>query len=151
MDDCIFVDQRKNLTFHIQTTMSALSVTRSWKALRRSTTKRTRSASTSSRTTIRTRRGSTISTTPRLSFISVACRPLFSMEISWTGRGSWNGSPHRFSSRQIIFICDSGFIRYFQDVFETKDEIEEVNRKLLEKLLDENEFVAVYFCKFASY
>ena len=35
-----------------------------------------------------------------------------------------------------------------QDVFETKDEIEEVNRKLLEKLLDENEFVAVYFCKF---
>ena len=39
----------------------------------------------------------------------------------------------------------------FQDVFETKDEIEEVNRKLLEKLLDENEFVAVYFCKSASY
>ena len=34
-----------------------------------------------------------------------------------------------------------------QDVFETKDEIEEVNRKMLEKLLDENEFVAVYFCK----
>ena len=36
----------------------------------------------------------------------------------------------------------------YQDVFETKDEIEEVNRKLLEKLLDENEFVAVYFCKY---
>ena len=35
-----------------------------------------------------------------------------------------------------------------QDVFETKDEIEEVNRKMLEKLLDENEFVAVYFCKY---
>ena len=35
-------------------------------------------------------------------------------------------------------------------MFETKDEIEEVNRKLLEKLLDENEFVAVYFCKFLS-
>ena len=35
-------------------------------------------------------------------------------------------------------------------MFETKDEIEEVNRKLLEKLLDENEFVAVYFCKFSS-
>ena len=34
-----------------------------------------------------------------------------------------------------------------QDVFETKDEIEEVNRRMLEKLLDENEFVAVYFCK----
>jgi len=32
-----------------------------------------------------------------------------------------------------------------QDVFEIKDEIEEVNRKMLEKLLDENEFVAVYF------
>ena len=30
----------------------------------------------------------------------------------------------------------------------TKDEIEEVNRRMLEKLLDENEFVAVYFCKF---
>ena len=36
-----------------------------------------------------------------------------------------------------------------QDVFETKDEIEEVNRKMLEKLLDENEFVAVYFCKYS--
>lgn len=35
-----------------------------------------------------------------------------------------------------------------QDVFEIKDEIEEVNRKMLEKLLDENDFVAVYFCKF---
>ena len=33
-----------------------------------------------------------------------------------------------------------------QDVFEIKDEIEEVNRKMLEKLLDENDFVAVYFC-----
>lgn len=35
-----------------------------------------------------------------------------------------------------------------QDVFEIKDEIEEVNRKMLEKLLDENDFVAVYFCEF---
>lgn len=34
-----------------------------------------------------------------------------------------------------------------QDVFEIKDEIEEVNRKMLEKLLDENDFVAVYFCE----
>ncbi len=34
-----------------------------------------------------------------------------------------------------------------QDVFEIKDEIEEVNRKMLEKLLDENDFVAVFFCK----
>ncbi|TRY76604.1 hypothetical protein TCAL_03494 [Tigriopus californicus] len=32
-----------------------------------------------------------------------------------------------------------------QDVFEIKDEIEEVNRRMLEKLLDENDFVAVYF------
>ncbi|XP_046461228.1 uncharacterized protein LOC124207693 isoform X8 [Daphnia pulex] len=32
-----------------------------------------------------------------------------------------------------------------QDVFEIKDEIEEVNRKMLDKLLDENEFVSVYF------
>jgi hypothetical protein len=33
-----------------------------------------------------------------------------------------------------------------QDVFEIKDEIEEVNRKMLDKLLDENEFVSVYCC-----
>jgi len=32
-----------------------------------------------------------------------------------------------------------------QDVFETRNEIEEVNRKMLEKLLDENEFLVVYF------
>uniref|UniRef100_T1J1H2 Thioredoxin domain-containing protein n=1 Tax=Strigamia maritima TaxID=126957 RepID=T1J1H2_STRMM len=32
-----------------------------------------------------------------------------------------------------------------QDVFEIKDEIEEVNRKMLDKLLDENDFVAVFF------
>ncbi|XP_043240610.1 uncharacterized protein LOC122391084 isoform X20 [Amphibalanus amphitrite] len=32
-----------------------------------------------------------------------------------------------------------------QDVLEIKDEIEEVNRKMLDKLLDENDFVAVYF------
>ncbi|CAG9794976.1 unnamed protein product [Diatraea saccharalis] len=32
-----------------------------------------------------------------------------------------------------------------QDVFEIKNEIEEVNRKMLDKLLDENEFLAVYF------
>lgn len=34
-----------------------------------------------------------------------------------------------------------------QDVFELKNEIEEVNRKMLDKLLEENEFLAVYFCK----
>ncbi|XP_037080856.1 uncharacterized protein LOC119101604 isoform X10 [Pollicipes pollicipes] len=32
-----------------------------------------------------------------------------------------------------------------QDVLEIKDEIEEVNRKMLDKLLDENDFVAVFF------
>lgn len=37
-----------------------------------------------------------------------------------------------------------------QDVFEIKDEIEEVNRKMLDKLLDENEFVSVFFCKLIS-
>ena len=35
-------------------------------------------------------------------------------------------------------------------MFEIKDEIEEVNRKMLDKLLEENEFVTVYFCKFPS-
>lgn len=39
-----------------------------------------------------------------------------------------------------------------QDVFEIKNEIEEVNKKMLEKLLEENEFVTVFFCKcFAEY
>lgn len=33
-----------------------------------------------------------------------------------------------------------------QDVFEIKNEIEEVNRKMLDKLLEENEFLSVYFC-----
>ncbi|XP_015518183.1 uncharacterized protein LOC107223112 isoform X4 [Neodiprion lecontei] len=32
-----------------------------------------------------------------------------------------------------------------QDVFEIKNEIEEVNRKMLDKLLDENEFLTVFF------
>lgn len=34
-----------------------------------------------------------------------------------------------------------------QDVFEIKNEIEEVNKKMLDKLLDENEFLGVFFCK----
>jgi hypothetical protein len=34
-----------------------------------------------------------------------------------------------------------------QDVFEIKNEIEEVNKKMLDKLLDENEYLAVFFCK----
>lgn len=33
-----------------------------------------------------------------------------------------------------------------QDVFEIKNEIEEVNKKMLEKLLEENEYVTVFFC-----
>lgn len=37
-----------------------------------------------------------------------------------------------------------------QDVFEIKNEIEEVNRKMLDKLLEENEFLTVYFCKWKS-
>lgn len=35
-----------------------------------------------------------------------------------------------------------------QDVFEIKNEIEEVNRKMLDKLLEENEFLTVYFCNY---
>lgn len=34
-----------------------------------------------------------------------------------------------------------------QDIFEIKNEIEEVNRKMLDKLLEENEFLAVFFCE----
>lgn len=34
-----------------------------------------------------------------------------------------------------------------QDVFEIKNEIEEVNKKMLDKLLEENEFITVFFCK----
>jgi hypothetical protein len=34
-----------------------------------------------------------------------------------------------------------------QDVFEIKNEIEEVNRRMLDKLLDENEFITVFFCE----
>ncbi|XP_046832569.1 uncharacterized protein LOC124430289 isoform X1 [Vespa crabro] len=35
-----------------------------------------------------------------------------------------------------------------QDVFEIKNEIEEVNKKMLDKLLDENEFLAVFFYEY---
>lgn len=38
-----------------------------------------------------------------------------------------------------------------QDVFEIKNEIEEVNKKMLEKLLEENEFVTVFFCKYSNH
>lgn len=37
-----------------------------------------------------------------------------------------------------------------QDIFEIKNEIEEVSRKMLDKLLDENDFVAVFFCKWPT-
>ncbi|XP_072157622.1 uncharacterized protein [Bemisia tabaci] len=37
-----------------------------------------------------------------------------------------------------------------QDIFEIKNEIEEVNRKMLDKLLDENEYLAVYFYEMES-
>lgn len=33
------------------------------------------------------------------------------------------------------------------EIFELKDEIEEVNKKMLEKLLNENDYIAVYFCE----
>lgn len=35
------------------------------------------------------------------------------------------------------------------EVFDVKDEIEEVNRKMLEKILQDNDFVAVYFCEYS--
>lgn len=38
-----------------------------------------------------------------------------------------------------------------QDVFEIKNEIEEVNRKMLDKLLEENEFLSVFFCEFKCF
>lgn len=34
------------------------------------------------------------------------------------------------------------------EIFELKDEIEEVNKKMLEKLLKDNDYVAVYFCEY---
>ncbi|CAG9857811.1 unnamed protein product [Phyllotreta striolata] len=37
-----------------------------------------------------------------------------------------------------------------QDVFEIKNEIEEVNKKMLEKLLEENEYVTVFFYEISS-
>lgn len=37
------------------------------------------------------------------------------------------------------------------DVFQIKDEIEEVNRKMLDKLLNDNDFIAVYFCKICGF
>lgn len=36
------------------------------------------------------------------------------------------------------------------DNFELQDEIEEVNKKMLDKLLNEQDYIAVYFCKLAQ-
>ncbi|KAG5678994.1 hypothetical protein PVAND_008603 [Polypedilum vanderplanki] len=55
--------------------------------------------------------------------------------------------------KQIPMLYDGDLHQYdkvlawltSQDVFEIKNEIEEVNRKMLDKLLDENEFLTVYF------
>lgn len=33
------------------------------------------------------------------------------------------------------------------DVFDNKNEIEDVNRKMLDKLLDEKDYLAVFFCE----
>lgn len=33
------------------------------------------------------------------------------------------------------------------EIFELKDEIEEVNKRMLDKLLNENDYIAVYFCE----
>ena len=38
-----------------------------------------------------------------------------------------------------------------EDVFSAGDEIEDVNRHMLDKLLNEDDFVAVYFCKFFAF
>lgn len=48
-------------------------------------------------------------------------------------------------------LTDSGKVLSWltsEDVFATGDEIEEVNRHMLDKLLSEDDFVAVYFCKY---
>lgn len=60
------------------------------------------------------------------------------------------------SSKQVPMLYDGDLHQHdriltwltSQDVFEIKNEIEEVNRKMLDKLLEENEFLAVYFCIF---
>lgn len=59
------------------------------------------------------------------------------------------------TSKQTPMLYDGDMHQYdkvlswltSQDVFEIKNEIEEVNRRMLDKLLEENEFLTVYFCK----
>lgn len=59
-----------------------------------------------------------------------------------------------------MFICNIGDLNdedkvlswlTSQDVFEIKNEIDEVNKKMLTKLLNENEFVTVFFCKYIAF
>lgn len=62
------------------------------------------------------------------------------------------------ASKQIPMLYDGDLHQHdkiltwltSQDIFEIKNEIEEVNRKMLDKLLEENEFLAVYFCKYTE-
>lgn len=62
------------------------------------------------------------------------------------------------SSKQVPLLYDGDLHQYekvltwltSQDVFEIKNEIEEVNRKMLDKLLEENEFLTVFFCELRS-
>ncbi|KAH8299820.1 hypothetical protein KR044_006425 [Drosophila immigrans] len=58
-----------------------------------------------------------------------------------------------FHSKQVPVLYDGDMHQHdkvitwltSQDVFEIKNEIEEVNRKMLDKLLEENEFLSVFF------
>jgi len=60
-----------------------------------------------------------------------------------------------FRKKEPIFydgdLMDEGKVLEWltsDEIFELKDEIEEVNKKMLEKLLNENPYIAVYFCKY---
>lgn len=64
-----------------------------------------------------------------------------------------------FSRKQRPLIYDGDLLNHekilawltSQDIFELKNEIEEVNRRMLDKLLNENEFISVYFCKYFQF
>ena len=60
-----------------------------------------------------------------------------------------------FRKRQIYFydgdlLDEQKLLTWLtsEDVFELKDEIEEVNRKMLDKFLGENDYIAVLFCEY---
>ncbi|CAO1323981.1 unnamed protein product [Diamesa tonsa] len=61
-----------------------------------------------------------------------------------------------FFSKQVPMLYDGDLHQFekilgwltSQDVFEIKNEIEEVNRKMLDKLLEENEFLTVFFFEY---